>query len=153
MNEALCYSWDENKAVICYLCPHHCSIAEGKRGICGMRRNDDGKLYAMNYGMVSSLALDPIEKKPLYMFHPGKMILSIGGFGCNLRCPFCQNCEISMDYDKRLMGAKRVTPEQVSGLAEMHTPDGNIGAAYTYNEKWRLFYFEIAEENLYRLFG
>ena len=134
MNEALCYSWDGNDAIICYLCPHYCEIKEGKRGICGVRRNEEGKLYAMGYGMVSSVALDPIEKKPLYMFHPGTKILSIGGFGCNLRCPFCQNCEISMEYDGRWKDAKCVTPGQIAEIAEKHVADGNIGVAYTYNE-------------------
>jgi len=134
MNEASFYSQAENNAVTCALCPHNCIVNEGKTGICGVRRNDNGKLYAAGYGLVSSLALDPIEKKPLCMFHPGKNVLSIGGFGCNLRCPFCQNCEISMEYEGRWQDAQRVSPEQIVNLAKKYAPNGNIGVAYTYNE-------------------
>ena len=134
LHPAMFWNSDESGKVSCLLCTHNCKIPSGKTGLCGVRKNIDGTLYATSYGQVSSIALDPIEKKPLYMFHPGTRVLSIGSFGCNLRCPFCQNCEISMDYDKRLMEAKRITPEQVAGLAERHVPDGNIGVAYTYNE-------------------
>ena len=124
----------DNDTIVCALCAHNCKISKDKAGICGVRRNNGGKLYAVGYGLVSSLALDPIEKKPLYMFHPGKKVLSIGGFGCNLRCPFCQNCEISMEYKERLINAERILPEQIVDLAKKYTPDGNIGMAYTYNE-------------------
>ena len=134
MNEARFYGRAENGAVACILCPHHCLVGKDKAGICGVRRNDGGKLYATNYGLVSSIALDPIEKKPLRVFHPGKNVLSIGSFGCNLHCPFCQNCEISMEYAERLNDAKRVSPEQIADLAKKYVPDGNIGVAYTYNE-------------------
>ena len=136
MNEAQFYSKTKNNAVACSLCPHNCVITESKTGICSVRRNESGKLYAAGYGLVPSIALDPIEKKPLYMFYPGKKVLSIGGFGCNLRCPFCQNCEISMETEyKELWGnAEYVSPEQIAALAKKYVPDGNIGAAYTYNE-------------------
>jgi len=134
MNEALFYSQADNNAVACALCPHNCVINEGKTGICGVRQNVSGKLYAAGYGLVSSLAFDPIEKKPLYMFHPGKNVLSIGGFGCNMRCPFCQNCEISMEYEERCQDARHISPEQIAILAKKYVPDGNIGVAYTYNE-------------------
>ena len=73
-----------------------------------MRRNIDGKLYAESYGKASAVALDPIEKKPLYMFRPGKRVLSIGSFGCNLRCPFCQNSDISMEYTEACGTRKRL---------------------------------------------
>ena len=98
MNKAVFWNTRDNGGVRCGLCPHRCHIAEGSAGICGVRENRGGELYASGYGQVSSVALDPIEKKPLYMFHPDKRVLSIGGFGCNLRCPFCQNYEISMVY-------------------------------------------------------
>ena len=98
MRKTMHWSVDENGSVRCGLCPHRCHIAENAAGICGVRDNHDGVLIASGYGQVSSIALDPIEKKPLYMFHPGKHVLSVGGFGCNLRCPFCQNYEISMVY-------------------------------------------------------
>ena len=97
MHEALFWDAIEGTRVRCGLCPHRCLIEERAAGICGVRINMGGKLFSAGYGSVSSIALDPIEKKPLYRFHPGRKILSIGGFGCNLRCPFCQNYEISMD--------------------------------------------------------
>ena len=127
----------------CGLCPHRCIIAAGSAGICGVRENIGGALAASGYGVVSSIALDPIEKKPLYLFHPGKRVLSIGGFGCNLRCPFCQNFEISMKYagnseievrNAELSGGRRFSPEEIADLALRSVPDGNIGVAYTYNE-------------------
>ena len=79
----------------CDVCFRHCQIEEGKTGFCGVRGCRDGKVIPLNYGKITSLALDPIEKKPLRRFFPGSMILSAGSYGCNLRCPFCQNAEIS----------------------------------------------------------
>ena len=79
----------------CGVCFRHCDIKEGQLGFCGGRTAVDGRVTADNYGRISSIALDPIEKKPLKRFFPGSMILSVGSFGCNLRCPFCQNSEIS----------------------------------------------------------
>jgi len=102
MKEALYYQRLENQKVQCLLCPHHCIIAPGKRGICGVRENIEGTLYSLVYGKASSIALDPIEKKPLYHFYPGTAILSIGTVGCNFKCPFCQNWSIS-----------QVTPEDI----------------------------------------
>lgn len=131
---ALFWSGAENGGVRCALCPHNCSIPEGAAGICGVRKNAGGVLTASGYGQISAIALDPIEKKPLALFHPGTRILSIGGFGCNLRCPFCQNSEISLEYEKTRRGAETLSPEQVVRLAKQTVPDGNIGVAYTYNE-------------------
>ncbi|MBO7403929.1 MAG: radical SAM protein, partial [Clostridia bacterium] len=79
----------------CEVCFRHCEIPEGKRGFCGARIAQNGRVLPENYGRITSLALDPIEKKPLSRFRPGSMILSAGSYGCNLRCPFCQNHEIS----------------------------------------------------------
>lgn len=121
-------------AVQCTLCPNYCQILSGAAGICGMRGNIGGKLYANSYGKVSSIALDPIEKKPLRRFHPGKKILSIGSFGCNFHCPFCQNCEISMEYQPYFEKAAIMTPQEITELALQAIPKGNIGVAYTYNE-------------------
>ena len=81
---------------VCQVCIHHCALSLGQVGICRARKNVKGKIVCTNYGWITSLALDPIEKKPLHMFYPGSLILSVGSFGCNLRCPFCQNHEISM---------------------------------------------------------
>ena len=81
---------------VCPVCPHHCRIAEGKSGRCRGRGTKNGKVVPLNYGRVTSLALDPIEKKPFRKFFPGSGILSVGSYGCNPNCPFCQNWEISM---------------------------------------------------------
>ena len=86
---------------VCDVCFRHCNLKEGQIGFCGARVCDRGNVTAENYGKATSLALDPIEKKPLRRFHPGSFILSVGSFGCNLRCPFCQNHEISWDEKVR----------------------------------------------------
>ena len=117
----------------CELCFHHCALDEGQTGLCRARAYQDGKIVSLNYGRLTSLALDPIEKKPLRRFHPGSLILSVGSFGCNLRCPFCQNHEISMAGDSGIPTVE-VSPEQLAAQAAELVPHGNIGVAYTYNE-------------------
>lgn len=114
----------------CRLCPWHCHIAPGHVGRCGVRRNVAGRLRTLNYAEVTSMALDPIEKKPLYHFHPGQPILSLGTFGCNLKCGFCQNWQISQERPQ----TRIVPPEQAVALARQYAAEGNIGLAYTYNE-------------------
>ncbi len=118
----------------CGLCPHHCRLSEGQTGFCRARRNVGGRIVPINYGKLTSLALDPIEKKPLARFHPGSFILSLGSFGCNLRCPFCQNHEISQAEEG--FPAREMTPEELVHLAlELaHDEMGNLGIAFTYNE-------------------
>ncbi len=120
----------------CDVCFRHCEIEEGKTGFCGGRVCEDGRVTAGNYGKVTSLALDPIEKKPLSRFHPGSLILSVGSYGCNLRCPFCQNHSISWSpRAMQLAGAKGyVSPEELADAAEQYADQGNIGIAFTYNE-------------------
>jgi len=116
--------------VECLLCPHHCHIAEGRTGICGSRRNDKGKLYSKVYGHPCALAIDPIEKKPLYHFHPGTKCLSLACTGCNFRCLNCQNHDISQVKPDDVPSYK-LTPQQVVDLClEHHCP----GIAYTYTE-------------------
>lgn len=117
----------------CELCFHHCAIEDGQTGLCRARGNRGGAVVPINYGKIVSLALDPIEKKPLRRFRSGSMILSVGSFGCNLRCPFCQNHEISMAGDGELR-AEELSPNALAALAEELKARGNIGAAYTYNE-------------------
>ena len=120
----------------CSVCFRHCDIPEGKLGFCGGRIARDGRVEAYNYGCITSLALDPIEKKPLARFYPGSRILSVGSFGCNLRCPFCQNHEISWD-DRALEFAKTaetLSPETLVDIALQTQTRGNIGIAFTYNE-------------------
>ena len=120
----------------CEVCFRHCEIPEGGRGFCLARGCREGRVVPLNYGLVTSLALDPIEKKPLVRFRPGSRVLSVGSFGCNLRCPFCQNHEISWSEEAMAFGerARRVTPEELVEAALETRSRGNIGLAFTYNE-------------------
>ena len=120
----------------CDTCFRHCEIEEGGTGFCGARTAKDGRVLPRNYGRITSLALDPIEKKPLARFFPGTRILSVGSFGCSLRCPFCQNHEISSPGRAAywMRTAETISPEQLTSLALAARPRGNIGIAYTYNE-------------------
>ncbi len=120
----------------CDVCFRHCEIKEGARGFCGVRTARNGYVEPANYGRITSLALDPIEKKPLNRFHPGSWILSVGSYGCNLRCPFCQNYEISWSRQAYRLekDTAEVTPEQLAEAALLSKKDGNIGIAFTYNE-------------------
>ena len=121
---------------VCDVCFRQCKIEEGSTGFCGGRTCREGKVVAANYGRLTSLALDPIEKKPLKMFKPGSQILSLGSYGCNLRCPFCQNSSISwsqkaFEYKDK---AEYYEPEEIVKAALDLRPRGNIGLAFTYNE-------------------
>jgi pyruvate formate lyase activating enzyme len=120
----------------CGVCFRHCEIGDGKIGFCGARTCGNGTVKALNYGRISSIALDPIEKKPLARFCPGSYILSVGSFGCNLRCPFCQNNEISWSDEayEEMAYAGTATPREIAEMAEQTVRKGNIGVAYTYNE-------------------
>ena len=112
---------------------HQCNLNEGQTGICKARKNIAGKSVSINYGKITSIALDPIEKKPLKCFESGKKILSVGSFGCNLDCPFCQNYSISMAYEDSVEFI-RLTPEELVKKAIELKKENNIGLAYTYNE-------------------
>ncbi len=116
----------------CELCFHHCTLNEGQAGLCRARGNLGGRIVPLNYGRITALALDPIEKKPLKRFYPGSFVLSVGSFGCNLRCPFCQNAQISMTGEESPTG--ECPPEKLVRQAESLKERGNIGLAYTYNE-------------------
>ena len=117
----------------CELCFHRCALEEGQRGICRARVCRGGRILCENYGCITSLALDPIEKKPLRHFFPGSWILSAGSYVCNLRCPFCQNDSISMS-DGGGLAVQRAAPEILADQAAELVSRGNIGLAYTYNE-------------------
>jgi pyruvate formate lyase activating enzyme len=133
--EALFYE-KNGETVICRLCPHACRLREGQTGLCSARRASGGVLFAENYGRISSAALDPIEKKPLKRFFPGSNILSVGSYGCNMRCAFCQNFSISQM--KPLTGyptdsrPDALPPEKL--LEAALSMPGNLGVAFTYNE-------------------
>lgn len=121
---------------VCKVCFRQCNIPEGGLGFCGARTCRGGEVTAANYGRITSLALDPIEKKPLARFHPGSMIVSAGSYGCNLRCPFCQNYQISWS-DEAYRFAERaeyLEPDRLAAIAAEYRSRGNIGVAFTYNE-------------------
>ena len=125
---------------ICEICFRHCSPEDGADGFCRARGNRGGKIVPLNYGQAVSVALDPIEKKPLRRFHPGGMILSVGSFGCNMRCPFCQNHEISM-AGPGMLPVTRFSPVSLAELALELSDRGNLGVAYTYNEPLTCYEF------------
>ncbi len=118
---------------VCQVCIHHCRLSPGQKGFCRARKNVDGEIVCESYGQITSFALDPIEKKPLRMFYPGAMILSVGSYGCNLRCPFCQNYEISMAGSGQAQAAF-LSPQELAQKAMEYQKEGNIGVAFTYNE-------------------
>lgn len=119
--------------IVCDVCFRHCRLEEGAVGACGVRKNENGVNICLNYGELTSLATDPIEKKPFARFHPGSRILSVGSYGCNLFCPFCQNYEIAAAR-RGEVPVRRVRPETIANLAKDGEPSGNIGVAFTYNE-------------------
>ena len=119
---------------VCKVCFRHCDIEEGALGACKARTCLDGVVVAANYGRVTALALDPIEKKPLARFCPGSKILSYGSYGCNLFCPFCQNYDISRTDGSEFEAEDKLTPEALADIAYKFRNRGNIGVAYTYNE-------------------
>lgn len=141
MKEAAYYEQVGDGQVRCLLCPKECMVKEGKRGFCRVRSNQEGKLYSDVYEHILACHLDPIEKKPLYHFHPGRPILSVGTRGCNQRCQFCQNWEM---VETDTPGTYMTSDELVS----MADRGGSIGLAYTYNEPfiWFEFVIECAEK-------
>ena len=120
----------------CHVCFRHCDLREGQTGFCGGRICLCDKVVASNYGRITSLALDPIEKKPLRRFFPGTNIIPVGSYGCNLRCPFCQNYSISWGKEalSEASDAETITPEHLVRIAEKYREEKNIGIAFTYNE-------------------
>jgi pyruvate formate lyase activating enzyme len=145
MQEARYYEPLGEEQVWCHLCPHNCKIKAGQLGICCGRQNIEGVLYTLNYNRVTSLAVDPIEKKPLYHYYPGRNILSVGTFGCNFRCGFCQNWEIAHQDSP---ATREVTPETLVKVAlEAQKASYSIGIAYTYSEPliWYEYVYDTAK--------
>lgn len=118
---------------ICPICPRGCALAENERGFCKARVARQGSVQSESYGKITALALDPIEKKPLARFHPGNMVLSVGSYGCNMRCPFCQNHDIAQNSEA-CKTAQATTPQKLVQQALQLQNQGNIGIAFTYNE-------------------
>ncbi|SFM86499.1 AmmeMemoRadiSam system radical SAM enzyme [Thermodesulforhabdus norvegica] len=132
MKECLLYEVRDNKAVRCLTCAHKCLIKPGKKGICHVRENRDGVLYALNYAKVVARNVDPIEKKPLFHFQPGSLSYSIATVGCNFRCLFCQNADISqMPRDQGIIYGREVPAEAVVEDALRHNC---LSISYTYTE-------------------
>jgi pyruvate formate lyase activating enzyme len=127
MNVKARYYTKNNGHVTCQLCPHVCTIMPGKKGICQGRMNENGTLFATNYGETTSMAIDPIEKKPLYHYYPGRAIVSIAPNNCNMRCPFCQNWEISQEK----VNTHYISPDTLVNIMQDHK---SFGIAYTYTE-------------------
>ena len=146
------YKRNEDK-LECLLCPHNCKLSESKTGICGVRKNTGEKIDLLTYGVISGYSLDPVEKKPLYHFFPGRNILSVGSFGCNMRCDFCQNFHISQKIPESLVPG--VTTDKI--VRDALSAEKNIGIAFTYNEPiiWFEFMRDVAEnvkkEGLYTI--
>lgn len=139
---SLCRKTDDK--LECLLCPHFCKIAVGKTGICGVRKNTGNKIELLTYGVLSGYSLDPVEKKPLYHFYPGYNIFSIGSYGCNMRCDFCQNHHISQTVPS--FSSSPVRPETI--VKDAMSAVKNIGIAFTYNEPviWFEYMREVALE-------
>jgi len=114
----------------CIVCPRMCTLSPGAKGFCGTKENRGGKIFSLTYGLLSAIAVDPIEKKPLVHFHPGSLSLSISNVGCSFTCPWCQNWHLST-ADQSCGGLKRVSPEYVVAEAKRQ---GCTSISYTYNE-------------------
>ena len=140
MKEAMLYEKLPENRVRCHLCAHHCLITDGKRGICQVRENRDGTLYTLVYGRTISQNIEPIEKKPLFHFYPGSTAYSMATPGCNFRCAWCQNWEISqMPKKQHLIAGYEATPEEIVADAKQC---GCRSIAYTYTEP--TIFFEYA---------
>jgi pyruvate formate lyase activating enzyme len=126
----------------CLLCPHLCKLGEGKTGICGVRKNTGKSIRLLTYGVISGYSPDPVEKKPFYHFYPGYNILSIGSYGCNMRCDFCQNYNISQKIPESIMADS--SPGEI--VKNALSAQKNIGLAFTYNEPgiWYEFVMDTA---------
>lgn len=135
----------------CELCFHKCVLAPDQLGFCGARRNVEGKIICDNYGKITAAAIDPIEKKPFYHFFPGSVIFSVGSYGCNLHCPFCQNSEISTM--REFNSGRIISPEELADLALSCKSRGNIGVAYTYNEPLISYEYVTDSARLVRSLG
>jgi len=137
--------WESNidNIVQCFLCPHNCTINNEKSGICGVRKNENGKLYSLIYGSCSSVHEDPIEKKPLYHFYPGSSCFSLGSVGCNFRCAHCQNFEISRATPVDL-SLNEISPQAAVDMAKKYNCRG---IAWTYNEPviWHEYCYDSAK--------
>lgn len=149
MKKALYFEPLKDNEVRCDLCPHTCIIKPDNKGICGVRVNDNGELYSQVYNKVSAINIDPVEKKPLYHYFPGEKIVSVGTIGCNLKCKFCQNWDISQPESGMIRKLYNSSPESITSLA---IKENIFGIAYTYNEptvwyEWMLDIAKLSQDN------
>lgn len=151
MKEALYYNTLGNGIVKCTLCPHYCLIGDNEHGLCNVRVNKDGELYSEFFGKVTFVGLDPIEKKPLYHFYPGTVILSVGSLGCNMRCQFCQNYRISQATPENSDHTNVLSVKSIIQLAREQV--NNIGIAFTYNEPGTFYEYMISVAELAKPIG
>jgi pyruvate formate lyase activating enzyme len=141
--EAILYE-KVGKALNCKICERRCIISSGKTGFCEMRENDDDKIYSLNYGAASSIAVDPIEKKPLFHFYPGTSVFSLGSVGCNFRCKHCQNWGISQ-AELNNIPTQELSPEEAIRLTKEY---GCKSIAWTYNEPTMWFEYTLDSAKL-----
>lgn len=151
VQEALYYEKQEGEKVRCVLCPWYCILKPGQTGACKVRRNASGKLETLVGNRIAALGTDPIEKKPLYHFYPGRYILSAGSVGCNLHCTFCQNHNISQCRADEFQGFIEISPEELLNKARSITR--NIGVAYTYNEPFTFYEYMMRSAQLIHAAG
>ncbi len=145
-HEAMLYEKLSGSRVRCHICQWRCTIGRDKLGVCRMYQNRDGTLYNLNYGRASSVAVDPIEKKPLFHFYPGSLAFSIGGWGCNFHCQDCQNWEIScVEIPETGRGSREIQPREAVELAKRHHCGG---IAWTYNEPTIWFEYTLDSARL-----
>lgn len=150
MNQAMFWEKAKDDKVQCLLCPQGCLIADGKKGFCRVRQNSGGTLYAINYGKCSAYGVDPIEKKPLYHFYPGSQIFSVGTFGCNMRCGFCQNWTIAQQDPETV----DLPPEKlVEAASAEYGGRPSVGIAYTYSEPFMWYEYVLATAKAARQAG
>lgn len=145
LHKALFYEKHGSLKVKCTLCPMQCIIADGHEGFCNVRRNVNGDLYSLIYNRAASIAADPIEKKPLFHFFPGSKVLSLGTYGCNMRCGHCQNWSIS--HDMRVDQTKKITSQDLLRLCKESSCSG---VAWTYNEPTIWFEFTLEGAKLFK---
>ena len=150
MREALLYEKLSGSRVRCNVCQWRCVLAAGKYGVCNMRRNVDGVLFNLNYGLASSVAVDPIEKKPLFHFYPGSSVFSLGTWGCNFHCLGCQNWQIACTDVSSLEGSRTISPQQAVDEAKR---SGCRGIAWTYNEPTIWFEYTLDAAKLAKANG
>lgn len=144
IKSAMFYNKLEDTKVHCKLCPHNCIIGDGELGKCNVRKNIDGELFTFNFEEVTSIAVDPIEKKPLHFYKPGSSILSVGSFGCNFKCSFCQNYTIAQIEEHKGTSHSIGVERLVNQIMEKND---SIGIAFTYNEPsiWYEYVYEVSK--------